>query len=229
MSSRENITRIKAVYLALEELGREVIFIGGATVSLYSTRPETETRPTDDVDIVVEILHYKEYAALEEKLRRKGFVNDKESRVICRYTIHGITVDIMPTSEEILGFSNKWYSEASAHSILVTLEDGLSIRIFTAPYFLATKLEAFVDRGENEGRFSADFEDIVHVLNNRQPVWEEIKNADEPVKKYLKDEFKKLLGQKYIDEWIGVHLAYNEQKRAGFILGNMSAFVDDTA
>jgi hypothetical protein len=109
----------------------------------------------------------------------------------------------------------------------VALDDGLSIRLFTAPYFLATKLEAFVDRGENEGRFSSDFEDIVHVLNNRQSVWEEIRSTDEPVKQYLKDEFRKLLDQKYIDEWIGVHLEYNEQKRVRFILGNMSEFVED--
>ena len=66
MSHRENITRIKAVHLALEELAADVVFVGGATVSLYSTRPETETRPTDDVDIVVEIMHYKDYAAIED-------------------------------------------------------------------------------------------------------------------------------------------------------------------
>ncbi|HEX9513239.1 MAG TPA: hypothetical protein VF939_22265 [Puia sp.] len=48
------------------------------------------------------MLHYKDYAAIEEKLRSKGFVNDVESGVICRYTIHGITVDVMPTSENIL-------------------------------------------------------------------------------------------------------------------------------
>src|ERR1700733_1784907 len=131
MSYWGNITRIKAVYLALEELGPQVVFVGGATVSLYSTRPETETRPTDDVDIVVGIMHYNEYAAIEEKLRSKGFVNDVESGVICRYTIHGITVDVMPTSEDILGFFNKWYPEAFAISILVKLKVGLSIRIFS--------------------------------------------------------------------------------------------------
>ena len=198
MSYRENITRIKAVYLALEELASEVVFVGGATVSLYSTRPETATRPTDDVDIVVEIMHYKDYAAIEAKLRSKGFINDIQSGVICRYIINGITVDVMPTSEEILGFSNKWYSEV------------------------------FVNRGENEGRFSPDFEDIVHVLNNRQPVWEEIRRANEPVKQYLNNEFQKLLSQKYIDEWIGAHLEYNEQRRVGFILGSMSEFVEET-
>lgn len=70
MSHRENIACIKAVYYALEELAKDVVFVGGATVSLYSARLETVTRPTDDVDIVIELLHYKNYAAIEEKLRK---------------------------------------------------------------------------------------------------------------------------------------------------------------
>jgi len=225
MSHRENITRIKAVHYALEELAKDVVFVGGATVSLYSTRPETKTRPTDDVDIVIEILHYRDYAIIEEKLRSKGFVNDVQSGVICRYIIHGITVDVMPTSENVLGFKNKWYPEAFTHAKSINLEEGLSVRIFPAPYFLATKLDAFIDRGENEGRFSTDFEDIVHVLNNRQTIWEEIHDADESVKQYLKNEFQKLLDQKYIDEWIAAHLEHNEQNRVGFIIGSMSELV----
>ena len=225
MSHRENIARIKAVHYALEELAKDVVFVGGATVSLYSTRPETETRPTDDVDIVVELFNYNGYAEIEVKLRSKGFVNDVESGVICRYNVHGITVDVMPTSESILGFANKWYPEAYANAIWFALEEGLSVRIFSAPYFLATKLEAFIDRGENEGRFSTDFEDIVHVLNNRLTVWEEISKSNESVKQYLKDEFRKLQDQKYIDEWISAHLEYNEQRRVAFILGNISEFV----
>jgi hypothetical protein len=56
------------------------------------------------VDIVIEIMHYKNYAAVEEKLRNKGFVNDVKSGIICRYKIHGIIVDVMPTSEDVLGF-----------------------------------------------------------------------------------------------------------------------------
>jgi len=226
MSHSENIARVKAIYFALEELASEVVFVGGATVSLYSTRPEIETRPTEDIDIVVEIFHYTEYAAIEAKLRAKGFANDVASGIICRYIVQGITVDVMPTSENILGFSNKWYPEAFVNSITVSPENGLSIRIFSSPYFLATKLEAFADRGENDGRFSSDFEDIVHLLNNRQTVWTEIRGANESVRQYLKNEFIKLLDQKYIDEWISVHIGHTEQKRTGFILGSMSEFVE---
>lgn len=222
MNTRQNIARIKAVHFALEELASEVVFVGGATVSLYSTRPEVETRATDDVDIVVEIMRYSQYAAIDEKLRSKGFVNDVSSGIICRYIIHGIIVDVMPTSESILGFSNRWYPIAFPNAIPVTLEKGLSIRIFSPPYFLATKLEAFEDRGENDGRFSSDFEDIVHVLNTRQSVWDEIREADQSVRQYLEDEFAKLLEQKYIDEWISAHLEKSEQSRVSFIMGNMS-------
>lgn len=226
MSYRQNITRIKAVHFALEELAPDVVFVGGATVSLYATRPEIETRPTDDVDIVIELLHYRDYAAIEEKLRSKGFVNDVESGVICRYVVRGITVDVMPTSKNILGFANKWYPEAYQNAVSVKLEENLSVRIFSAPYFLATKLEAFADRGGNDGRFSSDFEDIVYVLNNRLAIWEEMGNANESVKGYLKDEFRKLLGQRYIDEWVSVQLEYSEQRRVGVIMGDIGEFVN---
>jgi len=77
MSDNINIVRIKAVYSALEELADQFIFIGGATVSLYADRPTGDVRPTDDVDILVEILDYKGYAAIEEKLRSKGFINEQ--------------------------------------------------------------------------------------------------------------------------------------------------------
>lgn len=106
MSNTENIARIRAVYNALEELAEQVVFVGGATVSLYTDRPTIESRPTGDVDIVVEIATYRDFSAIEEKLRQKGFVNDIESGIICRYVVSGVIVDVMPTAESVLGFSN---------------------------------------------------------------------------------------------------------------------------
>ncbi len=199
MSHQINITRIKAVYDALEEMASDVIFIGRATVSLYTDRPSGETRPTDDVEILIELVHYTHYAAIEEKLRKKGLVNDVESGVICRYIINGITVDVMPASEKILGFANRWYAEAFSQAVDVDLDDRYRIKIFSAPYFIATKLEAYKNRGQNDGRTSSDFEDIVFVLNNRITVWQELADATENLKVYLTTEFKALLSQPYID------------------------------
>jgi predicted nucleotidyltransferase len=225
MSHLQNIARIKAVHTALEELAGDVVFIGGAAVSLYTDRPAADTRPTEDVDILVELLNYRDYAAIEEKLRQKGFINDVESGIICRYTINGIIVDVMPTSPAILGFANKWYAAAFAASKEITIGEGYTIRIFSTVYFLAAKLEAWKDRGDNDGRTSTDFEDIVFVLNNRNAIWQELAEADEPVKQYLKVECKKLLDEPYIEEWLSVHLDFQEQKRVNFIIGSLSEFI----
>jgi hypothetical protein len=49
MSHKENITRVKAVYNALGALKNEVVFVGGATVSLYANPRGQDFCPTDDV------------------------------------------------------------------------------------------------------------------------------------------------------------------------------------
>lgn len=226
MSDRENIARLRAVYTALGDLAKEVVFVGGATVLLYANRPASDTRPTDDVDILIELLHYPDYAAVEERLRAMGFVNDTESGVICRYIVQGIVVDVMPTSPGILGFSNRWYPEAFQHAIEATISTGHTIQIFTAPYFLASKLEAFRDRGGNDGRMSTDFEDIVYVWNNRTTLWNELRAAPENVRRYLQTAYARLLEEPYIDEWIGAHLDYAEQDRANYILENLRGFIE---
>ncbi len=56
--SRKVSTEERLFYDALEELADEVVFVGGATVALYADRPSGEARPTDDVDILVELMHY---------------------------------------------------------------------------------------------------------------------------------------------------------------------------
>jgi len=117
VSDHYNITRIKVVYSALEELASQVVFVGGATVSLYKDRIVSDSRVTDDVDIVVEIAAYREYAEIEEKLRSKGFTNDMTSKIGCRYIVRGVIVDIMPTSVDILGFTNLWYADGVKNTI----------------------------------------------------------------------------------------------------------------
>jgi hypothetical protein len=109
MSHKENITRIKAVYNALGDLKNKVAFIGGAVVSLYADRIAEEVRPTDDVDILVEIYTHPKFAELEEQLRKIGFVNDTTSKFVARYIYSGVIVDVMPVVQNILGFNNRWY------------------------------------------------------------------------------------------------------------------------
>lgn len=221
MSLHQNIVRIKAVYYALEELANEVVFVGGATVALYADRPAIEVRPTDDVDILVELLNYSSYSDIEIKLRAKGFENDIESGVICRYRVNGVVVDVMPTEESVLGFSNKWYPEGFRTAMNINLDENCKVKIFQPAWFIASKLEAFKGRGDNDGRLSSDFEDIVFVLNNRSNIWEEMETAPEQLRNYLRHEFARLLSLQYMYEWIGVHLDYSEQSRVTHIIGGL--------
>lgn len=133
--SKENITRIKVVYNALEELADKIVFVGGATVALYADRPAGESRPTEDVDILVELIHHRDYAAIEEKLRAKGFINDIESGVVCRYRVRGVIVGVMPTSENVLGFSNSWYEEGYNTAVTYDLGEHHKVKIFQPVYF----------------------------------------------------------------------------------------------
>lgn len=226
MSDRDNIVRIKVVHAALEELGPKVVFVGGATVSLYKDRVVSETRVTDDVDIVVEIAAYTEFAEIEEKLRRKGFTNDFTSKVICRYVVKGVVVDIMPTKGDILGFTNPWYVNGVKHSITFQLDSRTEIRIFDAVHFLASKIAAFQNRGKKDGRISSDFEDIVYLLKSRDTLWRELEEAPEQIKQYLKMFFSELLENHYVHEWISVHLDFSEQKRVGYLITCIQKFID---
>ncbi len=220
-----SITRIKAVYNALEELKDQVVFVGGAVVALYAEREIQDPRPTDDVDILVEILNYKAQAALDEKLRKMGFTNDKESGIACRYLIHGIVVDVMPTTDRSFGFDSTWYAPGYHKAIPYQLDDKHTIRILPAPYFLATKLEAFGDRGNSNGRTSQDFEDIVFVFENRASIWDEIRSTDEDLKTFILDAVSTLLTEKHITEWIYGHTENRSTSSTNNILKSLHALI----
>ena len=224
MSHHTNKVRIKAVANALGELKEKVVFVGGATISLYPDRPVFEIRPTDDVDVIIEIVNYAGRTALEEKLRSIGFTHDIESGVICRYHTQGIIVDIMPTDDPSIGFTNRWYPEGFAQAVNYDIDEHCTVRILSAPYFVATKLEAFKSRGKSDGRTSHDFEDIIYVIENRQVIWEEINNAEAGIKKYLKAEFKTLLNNPGIVEWIDSHVERGSPPATYTILDKIKNF-----
>ena len=225
MSHHTNIVRIKAVSNALNDLKEKVVFVGGATISLYPDRPVFEVRPTDDIDVIIEILNYVDRAKLEERLRSIGFSHDIESGVICRYKIQGIIVDIMPTNDPSIGFTNIWYPEGFEKAIDYEIDERNVIKILSAPYFIATKLEAHKGRGKNDGRTSQDFEDIVYVLENRESIWEEMNNSDRSVKEYLRSEFQILLKNPNLFEWIDSHVERGSPPATYLIIDKIKKFV----
>ena len=108
----------------------------------------------------------------------------------------------MPDNAEVLGFTNPWYRDGILNSISYLLPDNLQIRIFSPAYFIASKMVAFTNRGNNQFRTSADFEDIIYVLDNRPLFQAEIKLSDNKVKLFLQSTFKHYLLSPAINEGI---------------------------
>ena len=179
----------------LGPLREKVVFVGGSTVGLYLTDPAAPgIRPTEDVDCVIESVTRAEYYKLEEQLRKLGFQHAAEANApICRWHYHGLTADIMPTEGSVLDFKNKWYPDGYANSEEVKLPGCQTIRIFSLPYFLASKIEAFQDRGHGDFLCSSDMEDIIAVLDGAEKIDEKVLKAPKPVKLYLQDKFASFL------------------------------------
>ncbi|MCW8127421.1 hypothetical protein [Microbulbifer halophilus] len=106
-------------------------------------------------------------------------------------------LDVMPTAERILGFSNRWYSAAIAHAFTVDLGKA-SIKVAQPVHFLATKFEAWHSRGKGD-IFSHDMEDILFVLEHRPEIVDEAERAEAEVRRYLSREAKSLLNSNLVN------------------------------
>ena len=104
-----NDPNIQLLEIVAERLGdalrSELVFVGGAVTGLLISDPAMPAiRPTEDVD------------------------------VICRWRVtdmRSVIVDVMPTLESILGFSNRWYPLALETPVRTQLPSGREISLAT--------------------------------------------------------------------------------------------------
>jgi hypothetical protein len=147
-----NLDQLIAAADALRLLLPELVFVGGCVTGLLITDEAAgEPRGTIDVDAIAEITSYAQYTEFGDRLRGLGFGEDtREGAPVCRWVRGEMILDVMPLDEKVLGFSNRWYKAAMEASVMKTLRGDLEIRMVTAPYFVATKLEAFRGRGRGD-------------------------------------------------------------------------------
>ena len=193
IAKKQSFDVVARVANALQELLDEVVFVGGSAAAFLITDEDIVTvRPTLDVDIIVEVMSLADYHRFEKRLKKLGFSPVPDGPV-CRFSINGIIVDVMPDNEEILGFSNRWYrfaiDTAEKHQV-----DGLEIRVVSVPLFLATKLEAHYGRSAGDYMGSHDMEDILAVVDGRPSLIRDCFSAPSEVREYLREKFARLLG-----------------------------------
>jgi hypothetical protein len=94
-----------------------------------------------------------------------------------------------------IGFENLWSAKAKNQEI----------KILSAPCYLATKLEAFNNRGKDY-RTSHDIEDIVYVIDNRLKIIEDIARDDIRISKFIKEQLQTLIQKGLLQEVLTAHI-----------------------
>ncbi len=136
-------------------------------------------------------------------MQSKGFIHDQTDKApLCRWNYHGTIVDVMPLNDNILGFTNEWYSQALKYPTTHNIDATVKVKILSVPYFCATKLSALISRGMVDLRTSKDWEDIAFVLNNRSSVIQDIIAGDSEVVQYICHTFSHPLSIDIIEEAI---------------------------
>jgi hypothetical protein len=221
-----NLHLLVAAARLLQPLLDQLVFVGGCATGLLITDPAAVgIRPTKDVDAITDVGSYAEYAKLSDRLRDLGLTEDhSEGAPICRWRRGDLLIDVMPTDERILGFSNRWYTPAleSAQDVDIA---GLRLRVVAPVHFLAMKLEAFHGRGNDDVMGSHDLEDLITVVDGRPEIVDELSVAAPDVRSYIASHLRQLLDMREFIEAVPGFLLPDSasQGRRQLLLGRLTA------
>lgn len=200
-----NIAVVAEVAKALQDIKQNMVFVGGAVVSLYTDDTAAEEiRPTQDIDMTLNIVNLGHWKQVQEKLGSLGFHPDPFGHSICSYKYKDIPVDIMATEDGPLGPANSWY-KIGFENLWIAKANEQEINILSAPCYLATKFEAFNGRG-SDYRTSHDIEDIIYVLDNRLTIVEEIELDDSSVSDFIKEQLQNIINKGLMQEVLMAHI-----------------------
>lgn len=182
-----NLAMLIAMAQAMGPLCEQVVFVGGCATGLLVDDVElTDVRPTEDVDAIVDVASLVAYHRMADQLMERGFKQTMaDNTPPFRWFWNRMQLDLVPLDEKVLGFANPWYRVGYEAALSVELPGGLLLRHLSVPYFLATKFEAFKDRGQNDVYQSHDLEDIMTVMEGRTSAVREVAAAHEAVRQHV--------------------------------------------
>jgi predicted nucleotidyltransferase len=209
----------------------DVVFVGGATVHLWLTEAAAPpVRATDDVDVICDVTSYAEYQAFSERLRERALEEAMDEPVICRWRHResGLAIDVMPTSEDVLGFSNPWYEVGIATAVELELPSGKRIRAVAPPVVVATKLAAWLGRSGGDVLTSLDVHDIVVLVDGRPELIDELAAQPEELRNFVATELTSLREVNYFEYVVqGAVAAYGDvaNERATILAERLDAII----
>jgi len=121
----KNQVLLIAVCKEIKPILTQLVLVGDcATELLVTDKAAPAPRPTQDVDMIIDVVSLRDYHNTEESLRNLGFtqsMNDQD--ILCRWTKNDLILDLIPTDEKFLGFTNRWYIYAIQHSQKTVLDN----------------------------------------------------------------------------------------------------------
>lgn len=224
--SNDLLTSMRQVAAKLNELALDHVFLGGSILRFLLDAPElTPIRQTRDVDVAIGVVAFEAYPALEARLRQAGFDHDmREGAPKCRWIFGDTVVDIMPAGGDYLGLNTAWFKEAVETAQSIRVGDA-TLRVVEPAAFLATKLEAFHDRGDGDYLASHDLEDLITVVDGRRHIADDVRLAPSGLRNFVVTEFSRLLRERRFREAIAAHLPPDEasQQRTPIVLSRLQA------
>lgn len=188
-----------------EALGSDLLdsvaFLGGCATGLHVTDAATmnDIRMTDDVDLVVSAVGYSAWSTLQKTLRSRGFKENMNASYTCSMQLGELQVDFLPDDEAALGFTCQWYKEGLVHAIKYPLTESIYIKLLNAPYFIATKIDAYYGRGNNDLLASKDIQDIFSVIDGREELTLEVQQSDPSLQLFIAENLLKFNQQNDFD------------------------------
>ncbi len=161
MRNAAHVQAIQAVLTAFGKHAEHFVFVGGCVLGLYARTEGGPLRVTDDVDCISALVPWILQQKILATLCEAGVLVPDEA-LSCRYRISGaaVVVDVLSPEGVNVGGVNPWFGRAVERAGQYSIGEGRVIRAVTPPYFLATKLVAFEDRGPDP-MSSKDAEDII--------------------------------------------------------------------
>jgi len=206
-----NLGALRAVADRLDELGLNYAFVGGSIVNLLLDDPGfAPARPTDDVDVIIEVVTAVRYSEVEARIRVLGFQHDtRENAPLCRWVLGRLTVDIMPTEGGNLGLNTAWFKEALASATEQEFAH-TRLKLISPAAFLATKFTAFIDRGKGDYYGSHDLEDFITVVDGREGIVDDVDHAPLELRGHLIAAVRTLTTAAAFDEALAGQLSPDE-------------------
>lgn len=216
MNPNSNVAMVEIVAARLGALREQVTFVGGCAAALLVPDPALPPiRPMRDVSVVIEVATLADYRRLEKDMAVGGFQRDfREGVPVCRWRLGEGVLDLMPSDKNVLGFANRWYPLAVRTADRVALPSGAKIRLIRAPVFIATKLEALLERGAGDLLMSHDLGDALVVVDGRDDLLAEFASLDPDLARFVADAFAKLLATPKFGNYLPGHLPGDRASQA---------------